>query len=80
MTIGCAYRDDVGVVSRRVDSGVPVCIWPVILSLVAGRHDNDDSSLPCGFHSLAERILGVGFVDSAAQRKVQDADVVSALK
>ncbi len=58
----------------------PLLPYTLEASIVAGGDDHDDPAVPCRFHGLAERILGVAGRDAAAERQVDHADVVGVLE
>src|SRR5579871_753824 len=80
MSVCRADSNDVRIISRGADGGIPIRAGAVVFAHVASGDDDDDTGLPCGFDSLAERVLRVAFEHAASEREIHHADVVSALQ
>ena len=80
VSVGRANGNHVGIVTRRANRGISVCAGTVILAHITSGDDHHDSCSPSGLHGLAERIERVAFINTASQRQIDDADVVSALE
>src|SRR5207245_2899886 len=74
------YSDYVGIVTRGADSGISARARPFVLAHVASGDDYYDTRSPCGFHSLAQRIELVTFIDPTGQGQVYDSNVVGILE
>src|SRR4029077_19502986 len=70
-----ADGEDVGIVAGGSDGGIAA--GGLIASVVAGGDYHDDAVLPGFFDRLAERIKFVTLIDGAAEREVDDANVVA---
>ena len=79
MHVGSAHGDDVGIVGRDGDRAIAVGAQGVVAPRISGGNHHNDAGLPRGLHGLAERVQRVAPMHSAAQRKIQDADVVNGL-
>src|SRR6185369_5077944 len=75
-----ADRQHVGVVSGSCDGAVSIVVERVVAAVIAACYNHDDSSLPCGFNRFAKWIEFVTLYHRTTKRKIDDANVVEALK
>src|SRR5215813_6570862 len=80
LVLGGADGDHVGIIARRLDSGVTLSAHAVVATIVTGGHDYHDSRFPRRFHRLAQRVEGIRLEYRPAQGQVHYANVVSVLK
>src|SRR5215471_17050170 len=80
VALACADCDDERIVPWSSDGPESVASIHTQAAIVAGRNHDYDSVLPRCFHCLAKRIESIADRYSAAEREVDDANVVDVLK
>src|SRR5260370_13156715 len=75
-----ADGDQIWVIAGRRDRSVAVVIVGIVSAIVTSGDHYYDSGFPSLFHSLAQGIEGIALENAAAQREIDDPDVVQALQ
>src|SRR5260370_39457039 len=75
-----ADGDHIWVIAGRRDRSVAVVIVGIVSAIVTSGDHYYDSGFPSLFHSLAQGIEGIALENAAAQREIDDPDVVQALQ
>src|SRR6266851_9703470 len=75
-----ADGDHIGIIAGRGDRPVAVIVVGIVSAIVTSGDHHYDASFPGLFHSLAQGIESIALENAAAQRKINDPDVVLALQ